>query len=415
MNVLEFISILFSAIFFIFVLSYYLLIFIKKRAASLPVEGSLTVVIPAHNEEKYIAECISAVLACRFPGKKEIIVVDDGSTDSTFKIASVFRPKIKLIRTKHSGKSASLNIAIARARGDYIAVVDGDSVVDKSSLYELAKELSGGASAATGVVKVKNRSGFGMWFHIEQLHNSLTRSLFSRINANITTPGPLSMYKRSALLEIGGFSSHGFSEDADITIRLIRRGHKVAFCDSAVSETYMPATVRGAVLQRARFARGTVSLLKRHLAFNKAVIDLYTLPLLLFMYLQAIVMGSINIYLILSGYFANFASKGVYFSFGVVMFFFEWFSLFGFFKWVVSIVSGASPLSFLSAVIIITSLLSYPLYVYAIIKYDRKIDLWHVIPLLFMFPFWLCVMMVYLVCSPEILRKDQFNRWEKNA
>ena len=60
-----------------------------------------------------------------------------------------------------------------------------------------------------------------MWFHIEQLYNSLIRLLFSKINANVTTPGPLSVYRKKELMDAGGFSTEGFSEDVDITIRLI--------------------------------------------------------------------------------------------------------------------------------------------------------------------------------------------------
>ena len=68
--------------------------------------SSITVIIPAHNEELYIEEAIRSVINARFNGKKEIIVVDDGSIDKTAEIASRFKKQgVKLIRTKHSGKA----------------------------------------------------------------------------------------------------------------------------------------------------------------------------------------------------------------------------------------------------------------------------------------------------------------------
>ncbi len=413
MDFINSVSVFFAVSFLSFVLSYYFLLFLRPARRKGHARGSITIIIPAHNEEAHLSECISSVLDASFAGRKQVIVVDDGSKDRTFEVASRF--KVTVIRTPHLGKAAALNKSLSRATGYFVAVVDGDSVIEKSALQAMADEIvPEDVAAAACVVKVKNRHGFGMWLHVEQVYNSLMRSIFSKVNANITTPGPLSMYKRKALLEIGGFSRQGFSEDADIAIRLIRKGHRVVFCDSAVSETYMPSDFKGIASQRSRFARGTVNLLKRHLRLNNAMIDLYTLPLLLFLYAQAVIMGLINIYLIVSGYFSNFASHGVYFSAEVLQFFFEWFSLVGFLKWAYGVAAGSYPLTFLSGAIIIASLLSYPLFFYAILKYDKKLDFFHIIPLMFMFPFWLFVTVIYLFSSPELFRGNQPNIWNKN-
>ncbi|MBI2673170.1 glycosyltransferase family 2 protein [Candidatus Woesearchaeota archaeon] len=222
------------------------------------------------------------------------------------------------------------------------------------------------------------------------------------------------MYKRKELVEINCFSTEGFSEDADVAIRLIRKGNKVVFSNKSIVHTYMPDDFKGIIRQRSRFARGTINILKRHLKANKLLIDLYTLPLLLFFYIQSIIMGSINLYQIFSGYFLYFISKGIYIDLNVLKFFFEWLSLIGFIKWSGSVILGLAPLTFLSAIVILTSLLSYPRYVYAILKYDKRIDLQHIIPLTFMFPFWVFVTIVYLISIPEVFSKTQYNKWNKN-
>ncbi|MFH1915768.1 MAG: glycosyltransferase family 2 protein, partial [Nanoarchaeota archaeon] len=212
MNIVSYLPTIITLIFLLFVLSYYVLMFLKeKKIKNGKSFSSITVIIPAHNEEPYIAECVQSVLAADFRGKKEVIVVDDGSKDNTYGIAKAV-PGITVIQTKHMGKSASLNLALKRAKGEVIAVVDGDSIIAKDSLVKITRVLSGrNVAAACCVVKVRNRKSLlGMWMHIEQIYNSLLRSIFAKVNANVTTPGPLSVYRANLLREIGGFSTKGF-------------------------------------------------------------------------------------------------------------------------------------------------------------------------------------------------------------
>ncbi len=418
MELIENISIVITFIFLLIILSYYALFFIStKRHEHEKDFSSITVIIPAHNEEEYISGCVESVKSADFDGYKQIIIVDDGSKDKTYEIACQYKDKdTKVIQTEHSGKADSLNRALRQSKGDLIAVVDGDSTIAKDALKILSKLVSGKkVVAATGVVKVKNRNKFiCMWVHIEQIYNSLMRLLLSKLNASIVTPGPLSVYRKKELREEGGFSNQGFSEDVDVTIRLIRKGYKIGFSEEAISSTNMPYDVKGFFRQRTRFARGMLNIFKRHLMLNNTIIDIYTLPLFVFSYIQAVIMGSFTLYQIFSGYFMYFLSKGIIFDFAVLKFFFEWLSIVGFIKWFLGIFSGATPLNFANVIGIISTLLTYPLYLFAILKFDRKIDIRHIIPIFFMFPFWLLIMVIYILCLPEYFRKKQYNIWKKN-
>lgn len=411
-------SVLVSAVTIIFLLSifyYYMLLFIKPKKPKIAKKfSSISIIIPAHNEEEYIGKTISYVLAAKFKGTKEIIVVVDGSTDKTYQIAKKF--KIKIIKTKHSGKSASINKALAVAKGELIAIVDGDSYIQRDSLMELSKEVGRkGVVAATGVVKVHNRRKLlCIWPHIEQLYNSLIRFMLSKINANIVTPGPLSVYRKKELMEIKGFSKQGFSEDTDVTIRLIRKGYKVGFSEKAVSETNNPYKLKEFLRQRFRLARGLINILKKHLRVNNLVIDIFTLPLLLFAYVQAVVMALFTISQVITGYNTYFLSQGQVLNLHVLKFFFEWFSIVGFVRWFASVITGSTPLTFVTAIGITATLLSYPLYIFAVAKFDKHFDFWNVLPILFMFPFWLVLMIIYTVSIPEYLRSAQYNIWKKN-
>ncbi|HJX05922.1 MAG TPA: glycosyltransferase family 2 protein [Candidatus Nanoarchaeia archaeon] len=408
-----------TAIFLLIVFSYYYLLLFKrkKEPAAKKRFSSITIIIPAHNEEKYIAQAIESVLAADFNGKKEIIVVDDGSRDKTYEIAHAIAKKfpVKVIRTKHSGKSKSINRALRIAKGELIAIVDGDSVIHNDALVEAVKYLPPDKIAAVcATVKVKNRKAFlGIWLQMEQLYNSLLRGLFSKVNVNIVAPGPLSVYKKKCLLEIKGFETKGYSEDVDVAIRLIKAGYKVECAEKSISETNMPVDVRGFIRQRTRFSKGWINILKRHLKLNHTFMQIYTLPLALFWYFQAIIMGAITIYNLTSGYITYFVSKGVWLSLGVAYFFFEWFSIVGIIHWFIRVINGTIPLTIATTIGLSASLLVYPLYFLAIVKYDKKINFRHLIAIFFMFPFWFILMMFYIINVKEVFIKHQRNIWDK--
>lgn len=417
MGILEYIANIVTAFFLMVIVSYYILIFIKPRKVNKEKSfSSISVIITAHNEESYIKEAIESVKAAEFKGNKEIIIVDDGSNDKTAEISSEYISKnIKLLRTSHNGKSASINKALRIAKGELIAIVDGDSYVHKDALMEIIKKLEGkNVVGASGVIKVKNRNKFICgWLHVEQVYYSLIRLLITKINANITTPGPLSVYRKKELIEVGGFSTEGFAEDADITIRLIRKGYKIEFAEKAIVETNMPHQFKWFFRQRSRFARGTINILKRHMKANTKMIDIYTLPILLFSYAQAVIMGLWILYQILSGYVVYFVSKGAYFNIYVLKFFFEWFSIIGTVRWLINVFSSQTSLNLTTIIGVLSSLLTYPLLFLALYKFD-KLSIRNLLTVFFMFPFWLLVMGIYTISLPEYFRKRQYNIWKKN-
>jgi len=408
-----------QAITFVFlavVLSYYVLLVIRVKKPRLVKKfKSITVIIPAHNEERYIRACLDSVIKADFQGDKQIIVVDDGSIDRTAEIVSEYKG-VNLVRQKHSGKSYSLNRGLDMSTGELVAVVDGDSEIHKDALKEVAIEVGRkNTVAATCPVRCKNRKAhINMWVHIELIYNALMRYLMAKVNANITTPGPLSVYRKKELKKIGGFSTEGFSEDVDVTIRLIRSGFRVGFAEKAIAETNMPHDPKGFIRQRTRFARGILNIFKRHLRLNRTIIDIYTFPIFLFTYMQAVVMGFFTIYQIVHGYFQWFVSKGIFFSWQVLGYFLDWTSIIGFVKWSFGLFVGTTPLNWVNAVGIIAGLLSYPLYFYAIFRFDRRFDIYHVVPILFMAPFWWLIMIINTICLPEMFARSQYNIWKKN-
>ncbi len=414
MSVVSYIDLAVKAFFVLVLLSYYVLMILKKKAPEHKHNfKSITVLMPAHNEEKYIRESVQAVLDAEFTGKKEIIVIDDGSTDKTGSI--VKKMPVTYVKTKHLGKSRALNLGIKKAKGELIAVIDGDSVIEKEAFVNALPYLNPkDVAAVVGTIKVKNNNTIlGAFLHLEQIYNSLLRHFFSKINANIVTPGPLSIYKKEALLEVGGFGTKSFLEDVDVAVKLVRNGNRIEISEKSISSTYMPVTIKGFIRQRTRFARGWISILKRHLSINKTIVDLYSMPLAFFWFVQAIIMGGFITYQIISGYNQYFLSQGQVLSLGVMKFFFEWFTAAGLIRWAVSLLSNPAALTFTNLIGLASSLLSYPLYLLAILRYEKKFSIRDFLALFFMFPFWFTIMIIYVINIPELFRKHQENRWDK--
>ncbi len=416
--VLNLITLLIQVLFTITLISYFILLFYPKRKIKSEIKfDSITIIIPVHNEEKYIQDCIKSVKLANFNGTKKIFVINDGSSDKSFdKIKEMIDDIDLVLDLPHQGKSSSINSALELIDTQLFAIVDGDSLINKDSLNILSKELEQkNVAAATTVIKVKNTNKLiCIWLHLEQLYNSLIRELQAKINANITTPGPLSIYRTNIIKEIGGFSTKGYAEDMDIAVRLIRAGKKVNFSSSTYASTNMPYTFKEFSRQRKRFCQGVINIFSKHLQINNLIIDIYTFPILLFSYFQAVIMGSLTLYKIINGYNIYFIQKGVILSYESIRFLFNWISISGFINWTIKILSGNEPLTTISFLGLISTFMTIPLFIIAIIKYDKRINFKHIIAITFMNTFWLIVMFYQVISFPEFFNKKRMNIWKKN-
>src|SRR5262249_27723626 len=109
----------------------------------------VSVIIPAYNTEKFLAETIRNVLDQTY-GDYEVIVVDDGSSDGTLGVARSFEPRIKVLAQPNGGPASARNLAIRNSRGDYIAFLDSDDLWMTDKLEEQIAFL--GRNPAVGLV-----------------------------------------------------------------------------------------------------------------------------------------------------------------------------------------------------------------------------------------------------------------------
>ena len=126
-------------------LAVFLLIVTLRKKKSLkkdPVSSSypsITIVLPAWNEEDTIGESVESVLALDYPGKLKVIVVNDGSTDGTKKVLEKYSKKgmITLVNKENGGKASAMNAALEIIDTEFFACMDADSIAEKDALNHM--------------------------------------------------------------------------------------------------------------------------------------------------------------------------------------------------------------------------------------------------------------------------------------
>lgn len=223
---------------------------------------TISIIIPAYNEENYLDKCLQTLLKLDYPkDKMEIIVVDDGSADNTYELAKSYEKKgVKAYRKKNAGKGAALNYGIKRATGEFIATMDADSYVMPKTLKQiLAYFQDKEVMAVSAAVKIKpTGSPIKELQRVEYLMILFSRKLLSFIDAVPVTPGPFSMFRAKVFEEIGGFDEHNLVEDQEMALRMQAHHYKIRSSVTADVFTTPPNNLKNLLKQRVRWQRGGV-------------------------------------------------------------------------------------------------------------------------------------------------------------
>jgi cellulose synthase/poly-beta-1,6-N-acetylglucosamine synthase-like glycosyltransferase/peptidoglycan/xylan/chitin deacetylase (PgdA/CDA1 family) len=240
---------------------------------------SVSVLVPAYNEAKVVCQTLHSLLASSHLNL-EILLVDDGSTDGTFEVASrefAGEPRVSLVSKENGGKSSALNLGIAMAKGEIVVVIDADTIFLPDTISRLVAHFSDPkVGAVAGNAKVGNRINLiTRWQALEYIvAQNLDRRAFERLNCITVVPGAVGAWRRDLLESLGGFHSDTLAEDADLTIRVIRAGYRVTYEDRAVALTEAPATVAAFVKQRFRWTYGMMQVALKHFdALSKSKVN----------------------------------------------------------------------------------------------------------------------------------------------
>ncbi len=232
---------------------------------------SVSVIIPAYNEERVIVRSVERVLASDYPGL-QVIVADDGSKDGTSAVvreAFANEPRVRLLTLVNGGKAAALNRALQDATGEVLIALDADTQFEPETIAKLARWFADPKlGAVAGDARVGNRVNLvTRWQAVEYITaQNLERRALAGFDAMTVVPGAVGAWRRAALDAVGGYPEDTLAEDQDLTIAIQRAGWRVTYDPRAVAWTEAPESFRALAKQRYRWAFGTLQCLWKHRA-----------------------------------------------------------------------------------------------------------------------------------------------------
>jgi cellulose synthase/poly-beta-1,6-N-acetylglucosamine synthase-like glycosyltransferase len=275
----------------------------------------VSVIAPCYNEELAIADSVRALLALEYPDH-EVVVVNDGSSDATLArmieefdmhpiereqlavlqktrilgvYASVKHPNLLLVDKENGRKADAVNAGIGFATAPLVCVIDADSIIEPDGLLRGTEPFmadDGSLVAIGGTIRIANGSAVqgghvrqvrlpAGWLPRYQILEYLRAFLTARIaNARLDTllliSGAFGIFRRSVLVEIGGYRHDTVGEDLEIVTRIHRymreqrRPYRVDFVPEVICWTEAPYDWGGLRNQRSRWQQGALETLVRH-------------------------------------------------------------------------------------------------------------------------------------------------------
>ena len=298
-----------------------------------PVTPPVSVIVPAYNEENSILLTVDSLMALDYPDK-EIVVVDDGSTDQTLanlierfqliQMDLIYRPHLPatmptafyhnphlpmltVVSKPNGGKPDALNVGINMARSPYFCTVDADCVIEKDALLRLMHPVIRSpvnTVLSAGIVRILNgcRMRDGKIVEIDlprravekfQVVEYLRSFLFGRpgwnmMQATFIASGAFCIFHRETTVDAGGFSDETVTEDIDIVasihrdLRSKKRKYQMVFSTDPICWTLAPHNLKLLSRQRRRWQFGLIQTVMKHnrMLFNSryGVLGLVSVP-----------------------------------------------------------------------------------------------------------------------------------------
>ncbi len=302
---------------------------VRESAVTPPV----TVIVPAFNEEASILLTVESLLTLDYP-EKEIVVVDDGSTDRTLvnlierfqliQMDLIYRPRVKatmptaffhnphipmltVVTKANGGKPDALNVGINVARSPYFCTVDADCIIEKDALLRLMYPVirsPRNTVLSAGIVRILNgctvdqgqvteinlpRKPIEKFQVVEYLRSFLFgRPGWNLMGATFIASGAFCIFHRESAVDAGGFSDETVTEDVDIVASIHREkrskkhNYRMVFSTDPVCWTLVPHTLKQLARQRRRWHLGLIQTVMKHnymlFSFRYGALGLISMP-----------------------------------------------------------------------------------------------------------------------------------------
>lgn len=275
MTVAFIVTFIYAIIAFLYLMyRYYPILFLKKEKY-VPLNYLISVIVPVYNEPaSNLRHCVESII--RADGRKEIVLVDDCSTDEetiwTIRDLEEQYPNILRVfrQERNRGKRQAQMRALVEAKGKIIVTVDSDTLIEKDSLLELTRPFSDPAvGAATGEILVENHYKNFLTAILQSRYWSafnFEREGLSRFGVVTCCSGPLAAYRRSLMLKymdnyvsemfLGNICT--FGDDRHMTRMVLEDGYKVIYTSKAKARTYVPEGFRDFLRQQIRWKKSFI-------------------------------------------------------------------------------------------------------------------------------------------------------------
>lgn len=235
----------------------------QVRPPQLAGEPLISIIVPCFNEAAHVQETIGAALTQRYR-HIEVIAVNDGSSDDTAQVLNrlaATNPRLRVIHlARNQGKAIALRTGALAARSDYLVCIDGDAMLAADCAAYLVEPMlrNPRVGAVTGNPRVRTRSTLVGRIQVGEFSSIIglikrTQRIYGHL---FTVSGVIAAFRRSALHQVGYWSSDMITEDIDISWKLQMAGWRTFFEPRALCWILMPETLRGLWKQRLRWAQG---------------------------------------------------------------------------------------------------------------------------------------------------------------
>lgn len=314
-------------------------IVIRTESITLDEYPGVTILVPCYNEQKTLPITIESLLELDYPKDKlSIIIIDDGSTDSTWQVAQQYasHPQIRLIQKENGGKHTALNRGLEEVHTAFVGCLDADSSVHPEALKRIMTYFAADQTAMAVAPSIIVRDPKTLIQYAQRAEYDMShynKKMLAFMGAIHVTPGPFSIFRKKVFDDLGPYRKAHNTEDQEIALRMHKHGYKIEHCPDAYVYTNSPNSISKLYKQRVRWTYGFIRNAKdyRSLIFRPQYgnVGMFTIPSGLIS-----LSGTILLLSLVLSKFASFIqdrviafqATGVVFSFGS-SFHFDWFFL----------------------------------------------------------------------------------------
>jgi biofilm PGA synthesis N-glycosyltransferase PgaC len=230
-----------------------------------------TLVVPCHNEGENVRDTVAYLAEQDYPDF-EIIAINDGSRDNTGSVLDELMtvyPQLRVLHLKkNQGKAMGLRMAALASNSEFMICIDGDALLDRYATRWLMWHLVTGprVGAVTGNPRIRNRSSLLGRLQVGEFASiiGLIKRAQRTTGRIFTVSGVIAGFRRSALHQVGYWSTDMITEDIDISWRLQLDHWDIRYEPNALCWILMPETLKGLWKQRLRWAQGGAEVTRRY-------------------------------------------------------------------------------------------------------------------------------------------------------